>query len=399
VERHVADRDGDTVIDWVGVAVVGLKCVVVFLLLNVTLAIVVWGERKILADMQSRIGPNRAGPYGILQSIADGLKLLMKEDIRPVNADRIVYPIAPMVSAVPAFLAFTVVPFGDQIKVAGRDVVLQLADLNVGILFFLAMGSLAVYGVALAGWSSGSKYPLIGAVRSTAQMISYEIAMGLSVIPVVLTAGSLSTRGIVLAQEDGWFIGSQLPAFLIFLIAGVAETNRAPFDLPEAETELVAGYHTEYSGIKFLMFFMAEYMHIVTISAIAVTLFLGGWQPIDAITPDFLPALWGVVWFLLKTSMFVFLFFWLRATMPRLRYDQLMNLGWKLLIPVGLVWVPLSAATKIIDARRFVIYAGAVLVGLFLLLSLLPGRRVLEDEPEERADAGGLPPRDEVTRR
>ena len=369
-------------IDWVNVAIVLVKCVVVFLLLNVVLAIVVWGERKILADMQSRIGPNRAGPYGVLQSIADGVKLLMKEDVRPVNADRVVYPIAPMVSAVPAFLAFTVVPFGDSFMLFGREVVLQLADLNVGILFFLAMGSIAVYGVALAGWSSGSKYPLIGAVRSTAQMISYEIAMGLSVIPVVLSAGTLSTRGIVEAQQDGWFIFAQIPAFLMFLIAGVAETNRAPFDLPEAETELVAGYHTEYSGIKFLMFFMAEYMHIVTISSIAVTLFLGGWQPIDAITPDFAPALWSVVWFLLKMSIFVFLFYWLRATMPRLRYDHLMNLGWKVLIPVGMVWIPLSAATKIIDARRLILYVIGVLLALFLLGTVIPGRQ-LEDVPDE----------------
>ena len=335
-------------IDWVDVLLVFVKCVVVFLLLNITLAIVVWGERKILADMQSRIGPNRAGPYGILQSIADGVKLLMKEDIRPVNADKVVYPIAPMVSAVPAFLAFTVVPFGDKIVVAGREVVLQVADINVGILFFLAMGSIAVYGVALAGWASGSKYPLLGAVRASAQMISYEIAMGLSVIPVVLSAGTLSTRGIVQAQAGRWFILEQLPAFLIFLVAGVAETNRAPFDLPEAETELVAGYHTEYSGIKFLMFFMAEYMHIVTISSIAVTLFLGGWQPIDAITPNFAPALWSVVWFVAKMSIFVFLFFWLRATMPRLRYDQLMNLGWKLLLPLSLANVMVTALIKLL---------------------------------------------------
>jgi NADH-quinone oxidoreductase subunit H len=376
---------------WVDVVIVIAKCVITFLLLNITLAIVVWGERKILADMQSRIGPNRAGPFGILQSIADGVKLLMKEDIRPLNADRIVYPIAPMISAVPAFLAFTVVPFGDTFTLFGREIVLQLADVNIGILFFLAMGSIAVYGVALAGWASGSKYPLIGAVRSTAQMISYEIAMGLSVIPVALSAGTLSTRGIVEAQADGWFILPQLPAFLMFLIAGVAETNRAPFDLPEAETELVAGYHTEYSGIKFLMFFMAEYMHIVTISAIAVTLFLGGWQPIDAITPDFAPALWSVVWFLLKTSFFVFLFFWLRATMPRLRYDQLMNIGWKLLIPLGMVWIPLSATTLIFGGRRVFLYVLGGLVALFLLGALIPGRRTLEDEPEEDVTARGVP--------
>jgi NADH-quinone oxidoreductase subunit H len=369
--------------DWIDVVTALVKVLVVFLLLNVLLAIVVWAERKILADMQSRIGPNQAGPWGILQSIADGIKLLMKEDIRPVNADPVVYPIAPIIAAVPAFLGVTIIPFGDKFTLFGREIILQIANINVGLLFFLAMGSIAVYGVALAGWSSGSKYPLVGAVRASAQMISYEIAMGLSVIPVVLYAGTLSTRGIVEAQADGWFIGSQIPAFLIFLLAGVAETNRAPFDLPEAETELVAGFHTEYSGIKFLMFFMAEYMHIVTISAMAVTLFLGGWQPIDAITPDFWPGLWSVGWFLLKTSAFVFLFYWLRASLPRLRYDQLMNVGWKVLIPVGMVWIPLSAATRVIDVRRWIIYVVGGILALIVLSLFLPQKA----EEEEKVDA------------
>jgi NADH-quinone oxidoreductase subunit H len=369
---------------FVDVVIVAGKCVVVFVLLNLLLAIVVWGERKVIADMQSRVGPNRAGPFGIFQSIADGVKLLMKEDIRPTAADSVVYPLAPMISAVPAFLAFTVVPFGDSVTIAGREVVLQIADINVGILFFLAMGSISVYGVALAGWSSGSKYPLIGAVRSSAQMISYEIAMGLSVVPVVLYAGTLSTRGIVQAQADGWFIGAQIPAFVIFLLAGIAETNRAPFDLPEAETELVAGYHTEYSGIKFMMFFMAEYMHIVTISSIAVTLFLGGWQPIDAITPDFLPALWGVVWFLLKMSAFVFLFFWLRASLPRLRYDQLMNVGWKILIPLGMLWIPISAATRVVDVRRWIVYVVGAVLGVIILSLFVPARREEDEAPAEK---------------
>ena len=372
--------------DWVDVVLIAAKVVIVFLLLNVLLAIVVWAERKILADMQSRIGPNRAGPWGLLQSIADGVKLLMKEDIRPINADAVVYPLAPMIAAVPAFLGVTIIPFGDTIEIFGREVMLQIADINVGLLFFLAMGSIAVYGVALAGWSSGSKYPLVGAVRASAQMISYEIAMGLSVIPVVLYAGTLSTRGIVLAQADGWFIGAQIPAFLIFLLAGVAETNRAPFDLPEAETELVAGFHTEYSGIKFLMFFMAEYMHIVTISAMAVTLFLGGWQPIAAITPDFLPGLWPPLWFLAKTSLFIFLFFWLRASLPRLRYDQLMNIGWKLLIPVGMVWIPLSAATRIIDMRRWIMWVVGGILVLILGSLLVPQKPAPSDTSKQRAE-------------
>jgi NADH-quinone oxidoreductase subunit H len=357
--------------DWVNVAIVAGKVIVVFVLLNLLLAIVVWGERKIIADMQSRIGPNRAGPFGILQSIADGVKLLMKEDILPTAADKVVYRIAPIVSAVPAFLAFAVVPFGDSVTLFGRRIILQLADINVGLLFFLAMGSIAVYGVALAGWSSGSKYPLLGAVRSSAQMISYEIAMGLSVIPVVLYAGTLSTRGIVQAQHDAWFIGAQIPAFIIFLVAGIAETNRAPFDLPEAETELVAGYHTEYSGIKFMMFFMAEYMHIVTISSIAVTLFWGGWQgPRFA----FLPALWPVFWYLLKMGAFVFLFFWLRASLPRLRYDQLMNVGWKFLIPLAMVWIPLSAAARIINPSRFILYAVGAVFAVIVISVFVPTR-------------------------
>jgi NADH-quinone oxidoreductase subunit H len=362
--------DGTTIL------IVAIKTVAVFLLLNVLLAIVVWSERKILADMQSRIGPNRAGPFGILQSLADGLKLFMKEDILPTNADRWIYPLAPIISAVPAFLAFTVVPFGDRITIAGRTVLLQLADLNVGVLFFLAMGSMAVYGIALAGWSSGSKYPLFGAVRSSAQMISYEIAMGLSVVPVILFAGTLSTRGIVLAQHDSWFILVQFPSFVVFLLAGIAETNRAPFDLPEAETELVAGYHTEYSGLKFMMFFMAEYMHIVTISAMAVTLYFGGWQGPRV---PFLPALWPVVWFLLKVSLFIFLFFWIRASLPRFRYDQLMNVGWKFLIPVGIVWIPLSAATQVIDVRRWLLWIFGVVIGLIILSAFVPSRGADDD--------------------
>jgi NADH-quinone oxidoreductase subunit H len=366
--------------DWVGVGITAAKVVVVFLLLNLVLAFVVWAERKVLADMQSRIGPNRAGPWGILQAIADGIKLLLKEDIRPTTADRIVYTLAPMASAVPAFAAFSVVPFGDSITIGGREIILQLADINVGLLFFLAMGSLAVYGIALAGWSSGSKYPLIGAVRSTAQMISYEIAMGLSVVPVILYAGTLSTRGIVEAQADSWFIGAQIPSFIIFLLAGIAETNRPPFDLPEAETELVAGYHTEYSGIKFMMFFMAEYMHVVTISAIAVTLFWGGWHgpriPI-------LPAIWPVLWFLLKTGAFVFLFFWLRASLPRLRYDQLMNIGWKFLIPVGMLWIPISAAARIVDVRRWILFVGGAILGLIVIGVFVPSRRPVDEAEEE----------------
>jgi NADH-quinone oxidoreductase subunit H len=365
---------------FVDIVFIAAKVVVVFVLVNLLLAVVVWAERKIIADMQSRIGPNRAGPFGLLQSIADGVKLLMKEDIRPTAADKLIYPLAPIISAVPAFLAFSVVPFGDSMTILGHKVVFQIADINVGLLFFLAMGSVAVYGVALAGWSSGSKYPLFGAVRSSAQMISYEIAMGLSVIPVALYAGTLSTRGIVEAQRSGWFVLVLLPSFVIFLMAGVAETNRAPFDLPEAETELVAGYHTEYSGLKFMLFFMAEYLHIVTISAIAVTLFWGGW---NGPHPHVLTPLWPVLWFLAKTAAFVFLFFWLRASLPRLRYDQLMNVGWKFLIPIGLVWIPLSAAARVVEARRWIFILIGAIVALFVLSLFVPTRDVSKEKAVE----------------
>lgn len=358
------------------IVIAAVKAVAVFAILLVLVMLVVWAERKIIADMQSRVGPNRAGPFGLLQTLADGIKLFMKEDILPTTADKVVYAIAPIASMVPAILAFAVVPFGSSVTIAGRSVELSLAsNVNVAILFFLAMGSMSVYGVALAGWSSGSKYPLIGAVRSSAQMISYEVAMGLSVIPVVLYAGTLSTKGIVEAQSGAWFVLIQFPAFIIFLLAGIAETNRAPFDLPEAETELVAGYHTEYSGVKFALFFLAEYMHVVTVSAIAVTLFFGGWQgPVLPVVTW----LWPVFWFVLKTSLFVFLFFWLRASLPRLRYDKLMNVGWRYLIPFGVIWIPVSAAAQLIPLRRWLLYVLAVVLGLMILSVFVPSRKQQE---------------------
>ncbi len=349
------------------------KVLIVFASLLVLMILVVWAERRILADMQARIGPNRWGPFGLLQTLADGIKLITKEDFRPQLADRWTYAAAPVIAAVASFLAFAVVPFGDEVTIAGHRIDFILSDLNIGLLFFLAAGSIGVYGVALAGWSSGSKYPLLGAVRASAQMISYEIALGLSLIPIVLVSGSLSTKAIVAAQAgsvqnvtffDGipvlesisryfeyvpnWYIWSQWPAFLIFLIAGIAETNRAPFDLPEAESELVAGYMTEYGGAKFLMFFLGEYLHIVTVSAMAVTLFFGGW---NGPAPDFLGWVWPLAWFLFKTGLFVYLFVWLRATLPRLRYDRLMWLGWKRLIPASLLWIAVTAVVNIDNAQ------------------------------------------------
>ena len=358
------------IIDAIGIPVIiaVIKVVIVFLALLVVTMLVIWFERKVLSDMQSRVGPNRWGPFGLLQTLADGIKLFFKEDFRPRAADRWAYALAPIAAMVPSFLAFAVVPLGDGIRIGDRRIDFIVSDLNIGILYFLAMGSLGVYGVVLAGWASGSKYPLLGGIRSSAQMISYEIALGLSLVPVVLVVGSLSTVDVVAAQAgsignvtffDGipgleqianlfesfprWHIWSQWPAFLIFLIAGIAETNRAPFDLPEAETELVAGFHTEYSGIRFAMFFLGEYIHVVVISAMAVTLFFGGWH---GPAFDFASWLWPLLWFTLKSTLFVYLFIWLRATLPRLRYDRLMWLGWKRLIPAALVWIMVTAVVN-----------------------------------------------------
>jgi NADH-quinone oxidoreductase subunit H len=376
------------------VVVAGIKVVVAFLALLLTTLLVIWAERKVLADMQARVGPNRWGPYGLLQTLADGIKLFFKEDFRPAKADRWTYALAPLFAMVPSFLAFAVIPVGDSVESRGREVGLIVSDLNIGILYFLAMGSLGVYGIVLAGWASGSKYPLLGGIRSSAQMISYEIALGLSLVPIALAAGTLSTVDIVAIQSaarsdvtffDGvpvleqvanvfewvpnWYILSQWPAFLIFLIAGIAETNRAPFDLPEAETELVAGFHTEYSGIRFAMFFLGEYIHVVVISAMAVTLFFGGW---DGPVFGFAAWLWPLLWFTLKTALFVYLFVWLRATLPRLRYDRLMWLGWKRLIPAALVWIMVTAVFNTSEVPRNV--RMGVFAAVMLLVLVFVGR-------------------------
>jgi NADH-quinone oxidoreductase subunit H len=376
------------------VLLAALKVLLAFAALLLVTMLVVWAERKVIADMQSRVGPNRWGPFGILQTLADGIKLFFKEDFRPRGADRWTYAIAPIAAMVPSFLAFAVVPIGDHVTVGDERVNFIISDLNIAILYFLAMGSLGVYGVVLAGWASGSKYPLLGGIRSSAQMISYEIALGLSLVPVVLAAGSLSTVDIVAAQAEtvrnvdffdgipvleqisslfrfvpNWYIWSQWPAFLIFLIAGIAETNRAPFDLPEAETELIAGYHTEYSGIRFAMFFLGEYIHVVVISAIAVTIFFGGW---NGPSPDWLEWLWPMVWFVLKTGVFVYLFVWLRATLPRLRYDRLMWLGWKRLIPAALVWIMVTAVVNTDEVSRT--WRLAVFGVLFVVVLIWVGR-------------------------
>ena len=358
------------------------KVVGVFAALMLLVLITINVERKIVAWMQERIGPNRTGPAGVLQSLADALKLLTKEDVIPSGADKILFVLAPVIILVPAFLAVSVIPFGTFF---GSQIA-QITDLEVGLLFVLAMGSLQVYGIVLAGYAAGSNYPLLGAIRSSAQMISYEIAQGLSLVGVFMYAGTLSTRGIVDVQSEGtllgflpnWFVFPQFPMFIIFVLAGLAETNRAPFDLPEAESELVGGYHTEYSGFRFALFFLAEYINMIVVSAVATTVFLGG--P-DGPVFGFLPWLWPIVWFGLKVALFLFLFIWIRATTPRFRFDTLMALGWKVMIPVALVWIAVTAVSIVVDittVRPWLFGAAGVLLGLLLLtwgVSSLNSRR------------------------
>ncbi|MFV0257008.1 MAG: NADH-quinone oxidoreductase subunit NuoH [Acidimicrobiales bacterium] len=337
------------------------KGVVAFAVLLVAVILMIWFERKVVGRLQNRIGPNVAGPFGILQTLADGIKLILKEGIIPERSDSFVFKLAPYLSLVPAFLTFIVVPIGGDfsnggdgmVTIAGRQTMLQVADVPMGILFFLAMSSIGVYGVMLAGWSSGSKYPLLGSVRASAQAISYEAALGLSLASVLLVTGSLSTHEIVRVQAGEGFAGvipnwnvivTAVVPFAIFLIAGTAELNRPPFDLVEAEQELVGGFHTEYTAARFAMFYVAEFMNTVTMSAIIVTLFFGGPAGPDL---GFLPGwLWGFVWFFLKLLVFLFVFVWIRATLPRLRYDQLMNLGWKVLIPLALAWLLLLGGIR-----------------------------------------------------
>jgi len=296
-------------------------------------------ERRLLGKFQLRYGPNRVGPFGLLQPLADGVKLILKESFMPANVDVLVYWLAPALSMITALFVYAVIPFGPEVMLFGRPVALRLADVDVGILVVLAASSIGVYGIILGGWSSNSKYSLLGSLRSSAQLISYELALGLAVIAVVLTAGSLSLVRIVEAQRHVWFVLRQPLAFLIFLVAALAETNRAPFDLPEAEQELVAGYQTEYGGFKFAMFYIGEYVAVVTMSALITTLFWGGWQG---------PVLPGVLWFVAKTLVFVFVFIWVRATLPRVRHDQLMAFGWKVLVPLGLVNIVATALAVVL---------------------------------------------------
>ncbi len=390
-----------------------LKAVAVFVFLVVMTLFAIVFERKVVGRMQNRIGPNRTGPWGVLQSLADGMKLAFKEEIIPVLADKPVYFLAPILSAVPAFLAFCVIPFGPMVSIFGVQTPLQLTDLPVGVLIVFACSSLGVYGIVLSGWASGSTYPLLGGLRSAAQMISYEIAMGLSLVAVFLYASTMSTSGIVSAQQDTWYALLLFPSFVIYAIAVVGETNRAPFDLPEAESELVGGFHTEYSSLKFALFFLAEYINMVTVSALATTLFLGGWQapfPISTIWPGANSGWWPILWFTGKVIGGVFFFVWLRGTLPRLRYDQFMRFGWKVLVPAGLVWIVVIGAFSVLrgegyNTRQLLLYIVLPLAVLAVAVSYLwPERREQPDEPPARSpsrpgqgdEAHPVPPMDLV---
>lgn len=348
---------------WTPLLIVLVKVLLVFVVGLVATMLMVWFERKVIAGMQNRVGPNKAGPWGILQTLADGIKLFFKEDLIPERSDRFMFRLAPYLALVPAFLAFAIIPLGGDFRdgkgglvtLFGQQTRLQLADPPVGVLFALAISSIAVYGIMLAGWSSGSKYPLLGAVRASAQMVSYEAALGLSLGAVLLVSGTLSTAGIVNMQSSigNWnIVATGFVPFVIFLIAATAELNRPPFDLVEAEQELVGGFNTEYSSIRFALFFLAEFMNTVTMSALIVTLFFGGPQPIaigsTVLDIPLIPnAIEGTVWLLLKVLVFLYIYVWFRATLPRFRYDQLMDLGWKILIPGSLGWFMLLAAQRV----------------------------------------------------
>ncbi len=316
-----------------------VKVLVVFSVMMLIVAYMTLMERKVLGHMQVRFGPNRVGPFGLFQPIADGIKLFFKEDIIVPHANKVIYILAPAVIVVTALVSYAVIPFGDSITVMGRSIDLVVADVNVGILYLLAISSLGVYGVVMGGWASNNKYSLLGSIRSSAQMISYELSLGLSLIGVLMITGSLSLTRIVEAQSPVWFVVYQPLGFLIFLISAVAECSRTPFDLTECENELVAGYQTEYSSMKFALYYLAEYAHILVVSSLAVTLFFGGWRG---------PLLPPPVWFLIKVFAFIFFFIWIRATFPRFRYDQLMKFGWKVLFPLALVNIMLTAVGMVL---------------------------------------------------
>lgn len=395
-----------------------IKAVAIFVVLVLLTLFNIWFERRVVARMQHRIGPNVHGPFGLLQSLADGVKLALKEDIIPKAADKVVFLIAPVIATIPAFVTFAVIPFGPEVGLpfTDRTTPLQLTDMPVAVLFVMAIASIGIYGIVLGGWSSGSTYSLLGGLRSSAQMISYEVAMGLALVAVFLYAGSMSTSEIVAAQNPGqeywlgvipvptWYAVILLPSFVIYVIAMIGETNRAPFDLPEAEGELVGGFHTEYSSLKFALFFLAEYINMATVSALATTLFLGGWHapwPIIQVWEGADSGYWPLLWFFGKMLVFIFMFIWLRGSLPRLRYDQFMAFGWKRLIPISLAWIIAVATIRIVTLdggldRSYLLGAAGVFLALCIVLFFI-GDSTDEDEVapvaggEHDAFAGGFP--------
>ncbi|MGJ7441027.1 NADH-quinone oxidoreductase subunit NuoH [Aquipuribacter sp. MA13-6] len=400
LEGPASDFSNDT---WL---VALIKAVAVFAFLVVNVLVAIWAERRVLGRMQQRPGPNRHGPFGLLQSLADGVKLALKEDIVPEGADKLIYVLAPAISVAPAFVAFAVIPLGPEVTVFGRTTPLQVTDVPVSVLFVLAAASVGVYGLILAGWSSGSTYPLLGGLRSTAQVISYELIMGLALVGVFIYTGSMSTSRIVEAQADLWLFIPLLPSFLLFFVAMVGETNRAPFDLPEGEGELVGGFHTEYSSLKFALFFLAEYVAMFTVSALAVTLFLGGWMAPWPLAPFsvfgfelpylgngwfgaevwFNTGFWPVLWFTIKMWGIVFIFFWLRGALPRLRYDQFMNLGWKVLIEAAFAWVIFLGVVRgliqyeVLTEQQMYIVVAAIGLPLVVIVWYVSGKVISDDE-------------------
>jgi NADH-quinone oxidoreductase subunit H len=394
-----------------------IKVLFIFVFLLLMTLFAIWAERRIIGRMQQRPGPNRAGPFGLLQSLMDGIKLALKEDIVPRHVDKLLFVIAPALSVIPAFVSFAIIPFGPEVSIFHHHTALQVADLPVAVLLVLAMSSMGVYGIVLAGWASGSPYPLLGALRSSAQVISYEIAMGLSFVAVFLYTGSLSTTAIVSSQAHGtsfhlfgavlhapsWYGVVLFPSFVIYLITMVGETNRLPFDLPEGEGEIVGGYHTEYSSLKFALGQLAEYVNMTTVAGLATTLFLGGWRapwPITGIWSGANSGWWPMLWFLAKVLTLVFCFFWLRGTLPRIRYDQLMTFGWKVLIPVSLAWIMVIATMRVFrqngGSTPVYIVAGVIVVCIILLLFLgdvaAERRRLAAEAPDEPdgAAVGGV---------
>ena len=385
-----------------------VKALFVFAFLMVNTLLVIWFERRVIGRMQQRPGPNRTGPFGLLQTLADGVKLALKEDLTPKNADKVVFILAPIIAGAMAFVSFSIIPLGSTVSMFGHRTPLQLTDTPVAVLLVLAVAGVGVYGIVLAGWSSGSTYPLLGGLRATAQVISYEIAMGLSLVAVFLYAGSLSTSQIVASQKSLWFILPAFFSFLVYVVTMVGETNRLPFDLSEGEGEIVGGFHTEYSSLKFAMFFLGEYVNMFTVSALATTMFLGGWQAppgIAAINDGmFNEGWWGLLWFVIKLWLFMFFFVWLRGSLPRVRYDQFMRFGWKFLIPITLLWV---VSVAFIRGAQLAFFgenartATVIVVGVIAALSLAvawvwDGKRAAADVPLERPEeidpfAGGYP--------